>query len=158
MDNAVVVGISDMNVTTRPGTLITYALGSCVGLCLYDSAVGVAGLSHILLPDSAMCPSDRNVIKFADTAVQALIERMERSGASRRRIVAKMAGGAKLFGGSAGINVGERNVIAVKEQLSRLRIPLVAEDTGRDYGRTVEFLSQDGTLHVKTALRGVKSI
>lgn len=158
MDNPIVVGISDMNVASRPGMLITYALGSCVGLCLYDQAAGVAGLSHILLPDSAMCPNDKNVMKFADTAVPALIERMERSGASRRRIVAKMAGGARLFGGSTGINVGERNILAVKEQLSRLRIPLVAEDTGRDYGRTVEFFAQDGAVNVKTALRGVKTI
>ena len=158
MDNAIIVGISDMNVASRPGMLITYALGSCVGLCLYDSAMGLAGLSHILLPDSSMCPSDKNVMKFADTAVPALIERMERSGASRRRIVAKMAGGARLFGGTAGINVGERNVLAVKEQLSLFRIPLVAEDTGRDYGRTVEFFAQDGVVNVKTALRGVKTI
>ena len=158
MDNAVVVGISDMNVVSRPGTLITYALGSCVGICLYDSLAGVAGLSHILLPDSAMCPSDKNVMKFADTAVGALIERMERSGASRRRIVAKLAGGAKLFGGSTGINVGERNVLAVKEQLNRFFIPIVAEDTGKDYGRTVEFLSKDGTVNVKTAMRGVRTI
>ena len=158
MDNTIIVGISDMNVATKPGMLVTYALGSCVGLCLYDGAAGVAGLSHILLPDSALCPSDKNVMKFANTAVPALIERMERSGALRRRIVAKMAGGAKLFGGSAGINVGERNVIAVKEQLERLRIPLIAEDTGKDYGRTVEFFANDGTVNVKTALRGLKTI
>lgn len=158
MENATVVGISDMNVALRPGALITYALGSCVGICLYDKMAGVAGLSHILLPDSTMCPSDGNVMKFADTAVKALIERMERSGASRRRIVAKIAGGAKLFGGSTGINVGERNVIAVKEQLNRFSIPLMAEDTGKDYGRTVEFLAQDGIVNIKTALRGVKTI
>ncbi len=158
MDNAVVVGISDMNVVSRPNMLVTYALGSCVGICLYDGVAGVAGLSHILLPDSSMCPSDNNVMKFADTAVGALIERMERSGASRRRIVAKLTGGAKLFGGASGINVGERNVLAVKEQLDRLRIPIVAEDTGKDYGRTVEFFANDGSVNVKTAMRGVKAI
>jgi chemotaxis protein CheD len=158
MDSPVVVGISDMNVTTKPGVLVTYALGSCVGICLYDRAYGISGLSHILLPDSSMCPNDKNVMKFADTAVKALLEKMERVGASRLRITAKIAGGARLFGGDGGIQIGDRNVAAVKEQLSRFRIPLVAEDTGLDYGRTLEFHSQDGVVHVKTALKGPKTI
>lgn len=159
MDSAVIVGISDMNVATRPGVLITYALGSCVGICLYDRLTGISGLSHILLPDSSMCPNDKNVMKFADTAVQALLERMERAGAARARITAKIAGGARLFGGSDGcIQIGERNIIAVKEQLARLRIPLVAEDTGLNYGRTVELHADDGMVHVKTALKGAKTI
>ena len=158
MENTIVVGISDLNVAFRPDMLITYALGSCVGLCLYDGVMGVAGMSHILLPESSLCPSDANFMKFADTAVPALIQRMEKAGASRTRIVAKMAGGARLFGGNTGINIGERNVLAVKEQLSKFRIPLVAEDTGRDYGRTVEFFANDGAINIKTALRGVKTL
>lgn len=159
MSSAVVVGISDMNVASRPGVLITYALGSCVGICLYDKLTGISGLSHVLLPESSMCPNDRNVMKFADTAVQALIERMERAGASRMRLTAKIAGGARLFGGISGtIQIGERNIAAVKAQLTRFRIPLLAEDTGLDYGRTVEFHAADGVVHVKTALRGSKTI
>lgn len=158
MDNPVVVGISDMNVATKPGVLVTYALGSCVGICLYDRVYGISGLSHILLPDSAMCPNDKNVMKFADTAVKTLIEMMERVGASRNRITAKIAGGARLFGGENGIQIGDRNVVAVKEQLVKFRIPLVAEDTGLNYGRTLEFHSEDGVVHVKTALKGPKII
>lgn len=158
MASPVVVGISDMNVTNRPGVLVTYALGSCVGICLYDRAYGISGLSHILLPDSSMCPNDRNVMKFADTAVKALIEMMEHAGASRLRMTAKIAGGARLFGGDGGIQIGDRNVVAVKEQLSQLRIPILAEDTGLNYGRTLEFHAEDGTVSVKTALRGTKTI
>lgn len=157
MNSPVVVGISDMNVTARPGVLITYALGSCVGVCLYDKITGISGLSHILLPDSSMCPNDGNAMKFADTAVQALIQRMESAGAQRIRITAKIAGGARLFGGNC-LQIGERNVAAVKAQLARLKIPLLAEDTGLDYGRTLEFHAADGVMIIKTALRGLKSI
>lgn len=158
MNSAIVVGISDMNVALRPGVLVTYALGSCVGICLYDRVMGISGLSHILLPDSGMCPSDKNVMKFADTAVKTLIDRMERAGASRARLTAKIAGGARLFGTADGIQIGERNVAAVKTQLSRFNIPILAEDTGLNYGRTVEFHAENGTVFVKTALKGVKSI
>jgi chemotaxis protein CheD len=157
MNSPVVVGISDMNVTARPGVLITYALGSCVGICLYDKAAGISGLSHVLLPDSSMCPNDANAMKFADTAVQALILSMEKAGAHRARITAKIAGGAKLFGDSI-LQIGDRNVAAVKAQLSRFKIPLLAEDTGLNYGRTVEFHAEDGAVIIKTALKGLKAI
>jgi chemotaxis protein CheD len=157
MDNPVIVGISDMNVTGRPGVLVTYALGSCVGICLYDRLTGLSGLSHVLLPAASMCPGDRNLFKFADTAVQALIARMESLGANRVRLTAKIAGGANLFRDST-LQIGERNVAAVKSQLAQFRIPIVAEDTGRDYGRTVEFHAEDGAMVIKTALRGLKII
>jgi chemotaxis protein CheD len=158
MNSPVVVGISDMNVASRPGVLVTYALGSCVGICLYDRMKGISGLSHVLLPDSAMCPNDKNAMKFADTAIKTLIERMERAGASRARLTAKIAGGARLFGNAEGMQIGDRNVAAVKTQLARFNISILAEDTGLNYGRTVEFYAEDGTVFVKTALKGVKSI
>jgi chemotaxis protein CheD len=157
MDSAVVVGISDMKVVVSPGTLVTYALGSCIGICLHDPLTGIAGLSHILLPDSSISPNDTNLMKFADTAVAELIRQMERKGASRFRLTAKIAGGARLFGGAGGIQVGDRNINAVKAQLERFRIRILAEDTGLDYGRTVEFRT-DGTVFIKTALKGAKQI
>lgn len=157
MINPVVVGISEMRVTARPGVLITCALGSCVGICLYDGFSGVCGLSHVLLPDSGLCPEDRNPGKFADTALQALVARMVKAGAARARITAKIIGGARLFG-AGGMDIGERNVAAVKEQLARLGIPLVGEDTGKNYGRTVEFHAEDGRVVIKTSFRGSATI
>ncbi len=157
MDQPIVVGISDMKIATDPGALITFALGSCVGICLHDPLNRISGLSHVLLPDCSLCPNDTNVAKFANTAVEELVRRMERIGANRFRLTAKIAGGARLFGGAGGMQVGERNVASVKAELSRLRIRLVAEDTGLDYGRTVEFRT-DGTVIVKTALKGTKAI
>ena len=161
MNEKVVVGISDMQIVMRPHVLISYALGSCVGICLYDSIRGIAGMSHVLLPDSKMCPRDPNVMKFADTAIEELISRMQRQGAAKHRLTAKIAGGAQLFGNDTSSNsmrIGDRNVQAVKEHLTRYNIRLLSEDTGLNYGRTVEFRSLDGTVVISSALRGTKNI
>lgn len=161
MNDKVVVGISDIKVVTRPGVLISYALGSCVGICLYDSIKGVAGMSHVLLPDSKMCPRDQNVMKFADTAIEELILRMLNQGAAKHRLTAKIAGGAQLFGNAASSNsmrIGDRNVEAVKEHLGKYNIKLLSEDTGLNYGRTVQFNSNDGVVIISSALKGIKSI
>lgn len=153
MSNLIVVGISDMKVSCNPDALVTYALGSCVGTCLYDAVRGIAGLSHVLLPDSGINREDRNVMKYADTAIEELVRRMEMAGAARARLTAKIAGGANMFA-SSGLSIGERNVRTVKEELRRLRIALLAEDTGSNYGRTVEFHSEDGSMLVKSVLHG----
>lgn len=153
MAGLIVVGISDFKIAKAPDVLITYALGSCVGTCLYDSALHLAGLSHILLPESAICKNDNNVMKYADTAIAALVQRMEIAGASRYRLTAKIAGGAKMFA-SAGTSMGERNVIAVKAQLQSLGIRLISQDTGSNYGRTVEFHPEDGSVLVKSVMHG----
>lgn len=157
MSDLIVVGISDFKIASAPDALITYALGSCVGTCLYDSRLHIAGLSHILLPDSSICRSDNNIMKFADTAITALVAAMERKGASRQRLTAKIAGGAKMFA-TAGTGMGERNVAAVKNELNKLGILIMAEDTGSNYGRTVEFHTEDGSVLIKSVMHGNKTI
>lgn len=153
MSNLIVVGISDLKIARAPDILITYALGSCVGTCLYDSSIKLAGLSHVLLPEAAICKSDGNVMKYADTAIVELVRVMEREGASRYRLTAKIAGGAKMFA-TAGTGMGERNVAAVKRELEKLNIRIIAQDTGKNYGRTVEFHPDDGTVFVKSVMHG----
>ncbi len=96
-------------------------------------------------------------MKYADTAIQALVSAMERAGASRARMTAKIAGGAKMFA-CEGVSVGERNIAAVKYELVRLRIKLIAEDTGLNYGSTVELHPEDGSVMVKSVLHGSKVI
>lgn len=155
MSNLIVVGISDLKITRSPEILITYALGSCIGTCLYDSQLHIAGLSHILLPESAISKSDHNVMKFADTAIEELVKAMEKIGSSRRRLTAKIAGGANMFA-SVGSSIGERNVAAVKQELTRLNIRITGEDTGKNYGRTVEFHSESGDVIVKSFQHGNK--
>lgn len=153
----IVVGISDLNVAKEPDILVTYALGSCVGICLYDPVTRVAGLSHIMLPSSSLAPGQQDQMKFADTAIAILVSRMAAAGAMRSRLRAKIAGGAKMFAAvsnSSLANIGQRNVEAVKGTLAKLHIPIVAEDTGKNYGRTVYFSAQDGSMRVTSANKG----
>lgn len=159
MSKLIVVGISDLNIASASDVLITYALGSCVGTCLYDNRLHIAGLSHILLPER-FSANDDNTMKYADTAISQLVEKMERAGASRLRLTAKIAGGACMFGTAmfGTTAIGDRNVAAVKSELLRLKIRLVAQDTGNNYGRTVEFHSEDGSVIVKSALHGVRNL
>ncbi|MDL2234330.1 chemotaxis protein CheD [Ruminococcaceae bacterium OttesenSCG-928-L11] len=160
-----VVGISDLKVALPPDTLITYALGSCVGICLLDPAVHVSGLSHIMLPDSKMSPNDRNVMKFADSAIPELLRQMEMKGANRSRIKAKIAGGAQMFELAGGNNpnnttwqIGQRNVAAVEACLRALRIPIVAKDVLLNFGRTVSFDAVTGIMTVKALNKSVKEL
>lgn len=154
----ITVGISDWKVCRPPDVLITYALGSCVGSCLFDEKANVAGLSHIMLPDSSSL-SDKggvNRMKFADTALPDMVAQMVKMGADPRRIQAKIAGGALMFAArSEQFNIGERNVAAVKQALSKLRIPIIAADTGLNYGRTVFFYGNEGKVVIKSTVKGV---
>ena len=158
MSQPITVGISDLNATKAPGVLVTYALGSCVGICLYDPMAKVAGLSHIMLPSGAqMAASGNQAYKFADTAIVLLIKKMEALGARTIRMKAKIAGGAQMFAGGSNsnlANIGQRNVIAVKNELARLRIPIIAEDTGKNYGRTLYLDANDGSMRIKSVNSG----
>ncbi len=157
MSKTVTVGISDLNAVRAPDILVTYALGSCAGICLYDPAVKVAGLSHIMLPSSKLINVQGQEMKFADTAIEILVRKMEQMGAKRIRMRAKIAGGAQMFAcmnNSELGNIGNRNVAAVKQELARLRIPIVAEDTGKNYGRTVFFDGETGQMRVKSVTKG----
>ncbi len=158
MSKTIVVGISDLNIAQKGDLLVTYALGSCVGICLYDPVTKTAGLSHIMLPTIADFSSSNTVReKYADTASEILLQKMLNMGAQKLRIRAKIAGGAQMFSNISNMSlagIGERNVIAVKQELLRLRIPIVAEDTGRDYGRTVFFDADEGIMKVKSVNKG----
>lgn len=155
----IVVGISDQKLCKAPDVLVTYALGSCVGICMIDKALGIAGLSHIMLPDSSAIPGDANKFKFADTAIKLLYDNMIRNGAAASRITAKIAGGANMFAvTSPSMSIGDRNVEATKAALAKLGVPIIASDTGLNYGRTITFNAADGTLEVMSSLKGNKTI
>ena len=157
------VGISDYKLSKSPDTLVTYALGSCVGIALYDPLRNIGGLSHIMLPSSSL-RSDGTIddrMKYADTAIPDLISELERNGAGRRTIVAKLIGGANMFnmqGTSFVETIGERNIAAAKSELDRLGIRLVAEDVGSNYGRTVYFQLEDGMVRVQSLGKNVRLI
>lgn len=154
----ITIGIGDLKACRAPDVLITYALGSCVGVCLLDSVTNVGGLSHVMLPDStAGSGGAANPMRFADLALPMLIRQMESMGASRMRLKAKIAGGATMFATSSDkFNIGERNVAAVKKFLMANRIPILAEDIGLDYGRTQLFYPETGVMEIRAASKGTK--
>lgn len=158
MSELIKVGISDYARSKAPSVIVTFALGSCVGICLFDNARKIGGLSHIMLPDSSMAPKfETNRMKFADTALLDITRELSGMGASR--LTAKIAGGAQMFAvpamGSLG-NIGDRNIKAVKAALALLRIPIIAEDTGKDYGRTVYFDLTTGIMKVQSIGKSTK--
>lgn len=161
MAELIKVGMADLNCTKSPGILTTLGLGSCVGVCLYDTSTKISGMVHIMLPSSLQIKNNSNVAKFADTGIVKLIEDMQKLGASKYRLVSKIAGGAQMFNfndSSDIMRIGSRNVTATKEVLQSLNIPILAEDTGGNYGRTIELYSETGILLIKTIGFGTKQI
>ena len=159
--NMIVVGMADLNVTKAPGILTTLGLGSCIGIALYDPLAKIAGLAHIMLPDSKAIQNNTNKAKFADTAMVKMISDMERLGANRRNMKAKIAGGAQMFAFSASndnLRVGDRNTEASKKALMLHGIPLIGEETGANFGRTVELYAADGKYLIKAIGQGTRTI
>ena len=155
------VGMADFNICKAPDAITTLGLGSCVGIALYDQKRKVAGLAHIMLPDSTAVKNNSNIAKFADTGIDACIDMMIKNGASRIGLTAKIAGGAQMFAFGSNndmLRIGERNVEAVKRKLRLLGIRILAEDTGKSYGRTIEFYPQTGELLIKAVGKPHKSI
>lgn len=161
MAEMIKVGMADLKVCHAPDAVTTLGLGSCVGVALYDKVTKIAGLVHVMLPDSTQVRQNQNRAKFADTGIDELIKAMISAGASKSRFTAKIAGGAQMFafsGNSDMLRVGERNVEAVKRKLNALGIPILAEDTGLNFGRTVEFYPDSGDFVIKAVGKQKKTI
>lgn len=146
------VGMADLKVCVSPDSITTLGLGSCVGIALCDPSTKIGGLAHIMLPDSTSIRNNSNIPKFADTGIEELVKQVTKKGANRNRLVAKIAGGAQMFAfgsNSEAVRVGERNVQAVKKKLAELKIPILAEDTGKNFGRTVIFYPETGDFVIR---------
>ena len=152
MEKQLVVGIGDMKLGRQEGTIITYALGSCIGIALYDPMIKLGALVHIMLPERVN--SDANIFKYADTGVRETLRKLYAYGAVKHRLTAKIAGGAKMFdmkGKSTAMgNIGERNAQMVKRVLMQEGIRIVKEDTGANYARTMSIDLASGMVLVKT--------
>ena len=153
MSEIIKVGMADLKTCVSPNGITTLGLGSCVGIAIRDPVNKIGGLAHIMLPDSkSIKGSQMNIAKFADTGIAELVRQMEKLGAQRSRMVAKIAGGANMFnfqGSSSFGQVGERNVEATKAKLGALRIPILSEDTGKNFGRTVIFYPETGDYIIR---------
>ncbi len=154
MATIIKVGMADLKTCVSPDGLTTLGLGSCVGIAIRDPITQIGGLAHVMLPDSTEIKNNSNIYKFADTGIEELVKQMVARGASRFRMVAKIAGGAQMFAfqsKSEMVHVGERNVLASKKKLAELKIPILAEDTGLNYGRTVIFYPETGDYVIRSA-------
>ncbi|OPJ57113.1 chemotaxis protein CheD [Alkalithermobacter paradoxus] len=161
MTNNIKVGMADYKLGRNNDVLTTLGLGSCVGIVIYDKTRKIAGMAHIMLPSSKEIKNNSNKAKFADTAIEELLNEIARMGANKNALTAKIAGGAQMFKISAqneNLNIGKRNVIAVKDILMYFKIPIIAEDVLGNYGRTIEFDCSTGNLKIKAIGKEVKII
>lgn len=162
MEEIILVGMADLNICCSPDSITTVALGSCVGIVLYDPLLKVAGLAHIMLPDSRQIARNQNKAKFADTAIEKMIKLMEgKYNIEKSRLVSKIAGGAQMFNfqtQNKTLRVGERNIKATIDNLKLHKIPIIAEDLGENHGRTIIFYPETGELYIKAIEKPTKII
>lgn len=134
------VGMSEIRVSASPEVaFIVPGLGSCIALVMYQPRRQLAGMAHILLPESLPTAKGDLPGKFADTAVPQLFTQLLAMGADRAALVAKFAGGSQMFKTGSGPSIGERNALAVHEALAAVGVPVLASDVGGDRGRTIRF-------------------
>ncbi|HLO02949.1 MAG TPA: chemotaxis protein CheD [Symbiobacteriaceae bacterium] len=163
MNEPMAVGLGELKGSRDPeAQLVCYGLGSCIGLALWDLRSRVGAMAHIVLPDSAL--SRGPVVqpaKWADTALPAALELMAGMGASRTTTVARIAGGARMLnvvGAGSRLDIGARNIEAVREVLRRHDMRLTAEDVAGTWGRTLTLHVGTGRLVVSTAGRGEQEL
>lgn len=155
------VRVADWAAERDEAVVVTLGLGSCVAVVLHDAAVGAGGLAHILLPSKTLARDHGNPAKFPETAVPLLADALVALGAQRERLRARLVGGAAMFANLASPGVaqmGERNVLAARDALKAHRIPVVGEDVGRDYGRSVYLYLPEGRLEVRSVQHGTREL
>ena len=150
MDKEIKVGIADMKVARMQGLLITYALGSCIGIAMYDPVIRLGGLLHIMLPSAENVAVD-NIFKFADTGIQEMLRKMQVFGGMKSRYICKIAGGAKMFEmqGNLG-NIGQRNIESVQYRMRQEGIRIVRQDVGSNYARTMSIDVETGVVKIRS--------
>ena len=150
----IVVGVADMKFSNNPqDVLVTYALGSCIAVVIYDPLVKVGGLLHFMLPDSSLDANKarENPGMFADTGVKLLFKSCYTLGAEKKRIITKVAGGASILDNTNYFRIGEKNIMALRKIFWKNDVFIDCEDTGKNYNRTVRLDIADGKVHVKSS-------
>jgi len=153
-----IVKVADLAVESGEARLVTLGLGSCVACLLFDPVAQAGGLAHVLLPSRTLARDQSNPAKFPETAIPLMLEMLQALGAAPHRLTARLVGGAAMFANIASTGLaqmGERNVIATRDALLAARIPVVKEDTGKDYGRSVYFHLPSGRVEVRSVQHGV---
>jgi chemotaxis protein CheD len=157
----IIVGIADMQVSNDPAaTLITYSLGSCIGVAIYDPAVRVAGMLHFMLPDSKidLQKAQKNPWMFADTGIPDLFKETYKFGAEKQRMRVKIAGGSQILDESGFFNIGKRNYMVLRKIFWANNVLIHAEDIGGSINRTLSVEIASGKVFVKTSGDGTNEI
>ena len=149
-----VVGISDLKVSSNPAdSMVTYALGSCIAVAVYDPAAKVGGLLHYMLPDSTLdaAKAKETPAMFADTGIPLLFKSCYKLGADKKRMVVKVAGGASILDESNFFRIGQKNIMAMRKLFWSNNVLIDAEDTGKNFNRTVRIDLGTGKFYIKRA-------
>lgn len=153
MSETINVDIGDLKVVGNNHILSVTSIGSCVAVILYDPTKKIGGLAHPILPEGFLFKGkDSNPRRFVDMAIDLLIKEMIGCGAVRQQLKAYLVGGANLFPqlGKNLIDIGRKNAEAARRTLIREQIPIVAEDIGNNYGRSIEFYVSSGEVWIKS--------
>lgn len=145
--------VADWAADKGDAVIVTLGLGSCVAIMLHDAGTKAGAMAHVLLPSTSLAHDITNRAKFPETAVPLLIDRLKALGADPRRLVAKLAGGASMFGQlvtPGTIQMGERNVLAARSALRAAAIPIIRESVGGERGRSVRFYVKDGRVEIRS--------
>lgn len=149
-----VVGVGDCKVTADPlSELVTYALGSCIAVVIWDPATRVGGLLHFMLPESSVdrqTQGREHPYRYADTGTPLLFRESYQQGANKRRLVVRLAGGAAVVDDNGLFNIGKRNYAALRKILWRAGVLIHAEDVGGSISRTVRLEVESGRMFVRT--------
>ncbi|GAV26179.1 chemotaxis protein CheD [Carboxydothermus islandicus] len=155
------VGIADYKLGSSPVKIVTYGLGSCVGVSFYEPRLKLGALLHIMLPDSTQFSGQLKPEKFADTGIPLVVRELEKQGARKSSLEVKMVGGAQMFSGPGAqtvMNIGERNIAMCRKVIAQMGLKLVAEDVGGNKGRTMILDTATGNVTVKIIGNIVKVI
>ena len=150
----IIVGVSDMRVSDNPESiLITYSLGSCIGLSIYDPVARVGGILHLMLPDSGLDPTkaQKNPYMFADTGIPSLFKSAYRLGAKKQRMKVIMVGGGEVLDQKGFFNIGKRNYMASKKMLWKNNVIIDYENVGGNVNRTIKLSVKTGQTLLKTS-------
>lgn len=146
------VGISDMHISDQPNeTIVTYSLGSCIGITAFDPVRKIGGMIHYMLPSSTIAPDKARVkpAMFADTGVPLLLNKLLSMGAAKGRLVIKVAGGAQLMDDKNVFNIGERNIVMLRKILWANSLLIKGQHVGENYARTLRLEIGTGRVTVK---------
>jgi chemotaxis protein CheD len=155
--NKIQVPLASFRLAKTPDILACYGVGSCVVVTLYDPELKLAAMAHVMLPGKGDEGKDCHGAKYSGQAIEGMIQELLRGGSSRERWVAKMAGGAQMLRwvpAPKGRPPGRQNVEAIRKKLNQEKIPVVGQDVGKDFGRSVEFCTASGQMHIRTSSEG----